>query len=385
MINGNSNSYPAKFGKNDVTQIKLFDVCLNGNGDLTSLFFTSSDISSLKNLKDKASNYYNNMSNILDNSNVLTNSYDDLQNSVFLATIIKLEQMQNNLYIASDGFGDDDIVNILNNIRDNLDSLNCSMKNEFFVVKQTDCPSGSVISTTISTTTNTSSIVHCYIIQNLTTNAQVAYTGPNCSNTYINSAITFIKQIDSLLSQRIEKIKNLQKSYSTTWSYLKNEITTTSQSLNETYNILNNELGAASSNATNCSSVRYDLINFSDYFMDKTEYRAKIILIFSAFAGVFGFVLFYTFLIVLNTFKDNFSYEDYSEGYGFNYNNKKRNKIQYNYGKGDDDDDEENNFKSKSPLKNEKTPPRNQKVEMSYMSKKKKNDEENSDDDDDDE
>ena len=385
ILNGNTNSYPAKFGNNDEMQIKLFDICLNGDGDLTKLFFTSNDISSLKNLKDDASNYYNKMINIFDNSNILINSYDEIENNAYLNSIIKLEQIQNNLYIASEGFGDNDIKTILNNITSLL--TNCEIKNEYYVVKESECPSGSTVSNTISTASST---VHCYIIQNLdSTEAKYTSSVSDCKiddiNTYINNAVNFIKEINNILIKRIDNIKNLQKSYSNTWKYLKNEITLTSESLNETYNILNNDLGASSSNATNCSSVRYDLIKFSDYFSDKTEYRARIILVFSAFAGVFGFVLFYTFLIVLNSFNEDNLYEnDFSGDYGYSYTSKKKNKIKFGLGLKDDDDDDDddgNKSKIKTPSRKEKTPPRNQKVEMSYMSKGKKNEEDNSDDD----
>ena len=86
-------------------------------------------------------------------------------------------------------------------------------------------------------------------------------------------------------------------------------------------------------------------------------------------------------MVVLNTFNDNNLYDNDDSGdYGYNYNKKNKIKYGFGFGKNDDDYDEGNKFKAKSPMRNEKTPPRNQKVEMSYL-KNRKNEEENSDDD----
>ena len=116
--------------------------------------------------------------------------------------------MKDNLYIASDGFDDDNIYNILSNIRSNLASADCSKTNEHYVIKKSDCPSDSIESKTID---NFSEKSHCYIIQNLQEDAKASYSGSTCNNDYINKAIVFIKEIDSLLDSRLTQLKNLQE------------------------------------------------------------------------------------------------------------------------------------------------------------------------------
>ena len=401
MVSGNTASYPAKFGKGDSTQTQLFDVCLNGDGDLTKFFFTNSDLTTLKNLKTLSTNNYINITSTIDNSNLIINSYDSVQNINFLTAITQLEEMQNNLYLTSDGFGNDDIKILLDNIKDNLNSANCSVKTHYYVIKKSDCPSGSTISETIKSSEVSSS--YCYIIQNLSNTTEAEYSGGSCENDYTNNVITFIKEINSLLTNRINKLKTLQKNFAKTLYYLKKEITSTSNNLNNTYRILTNDLEDATSNTTNCSSVRFDLINFSDYYNDKTEYRARIILIFSIFVGIFGFFLFYSFLVVLNSFYD---LEDDlgrdSNDYGYYYNNysKKGGKSKYKRTskkdekedeEEDEDDDDDDN--KKTPKKKQRTQSKNysrdsnssdnnpQKVEMSYLKSDKKKKEEEDDDD----
>ena len=400
MVSGNTANYPAKFGKGDSTQAKLFDVCLNGDGDLMKLFFNDSDLTTLKNLKTVSTSNYLNISSLIDKSNLMFNPYDSVSSTNYLTAITQLEEMQNNLYLASDGFGDDDIKNMLNTIKNNLASTNCSVNTHYFVVKKSDCPSNSIISETIES--NSISLSYCYIIQNLNNNTKAAYTGTSCDNNYINKVITFIKELNSLLENRIYKLKKLQKSYAETVYYLSKEITRISNNLNNTYRILTDDLKDATSNTTNCSSVRFDLINFSDYYSDKTEYRARIILIFSIFVGIFGFFIFYSFLIVLNSFYDLLDDERNSNDYGFNYsryNAKKRRKstrssrYSYENEKEDEEEDEEDNYKKTPKKKHKKEVKKNysrdsndsdkpQKVEMSYLNKNKKKVEEEDDDDD---
>ena len=126
--------------------------------------------------------------------------------------------------------------------------------------------------------------------------------------------------------------------------------------------------------------------NPSDFIGDITVYDARLIVIFSAFLGVFGFVLLYSFLVVINGLKDkdydnnNYNYNDYGYDYGYNFeNNKTRNinirvnkakqkKVSNNYY--DRDDEEEEDEDNQINKKNAKTQPKTgQKVEMSYLSK----------------
>jgi len=373
MVSGNSASYPAQFGRGDANMTKMFTSCLSGTGDLTSLFITSNDLSSLTSVQKDVSNLYTKINSTIYDSNLILNDYNSIKNSAFLRGIIKLELMKNNLYLASEGFGKDDIYNILSNIRSNLDSENCSMTYEYYVIKESDCPSGSVKLNTIYAT---SGQYHCYIIQNLASGASASYTGSNCNNDYINKAIAFIKQIDTLLDNRLTKLKNLQESYSNTFRNLSTEVYTTSQTLNSTYNLLNNDLLLAS-NITNCGSSRFDLIDFCDFIGDTTEYDARIVVIFSAFIGVFGFVLLYSFLVVLNGFGERDTTDDYDD-YGYNYEKKNKirninikvNKPKKSRESSDYDDEEEEDNKKSFKKQRGKTPPKSgQKVEMSYMLK----------------
>ena len=374
MVSGNSASHPATFGRGDANMTKMFTTCLNGDGDLINLFITSNDLGSFTTLKNQASNLYTNLSEQLRSSNLVLNNYNSLDNSIFLKSIVKLELMKDNLYLASEGFGDYDINNILSTIRKNLDSTDCGLTQEYYVIKESDCPSESTRLTTIRYTASEN---HCYIIQHLTNTA--SYSGSSCNNEYINNAIAFIKEIDSLLDKRLAMIKELQTYYSYTYKNLSNEIYSTSEKLNNSYYILNNNLSKIS-DISNCGSVRYDLIDFCDFIGDTTEYDARIVVIFSAFLGVFGFVLLYSFLVVLNGFRE--SENDDNDDYGYNYGKNKKirnfnikvNKSKLN-NKDSNDYDEENeedddNYKKSFKKNNAKKPPKSgQKVEMSYISK----------------
>ena len=382
MVSGNSASYPAQFGRGDENMTKMFTTCLNGEGDLYSLFIPSNYLDNLDSLQSNVGSLYNNVNDIISKSNIITNDYNSIENSIFLKGINKLEVMHDNLFIASEGFGDDDIYNILSKIRENLDSENCSMTYEYYVVRESDCPSGSTILNVIY---NTSEVYHCYIIQNLASGASASYSDSSCDNAYINKAINFIKQINTLLEARIVQLKNLQTYYSATFKNLSNEINSLSQTLNSSNSEINDNLIIAQE-ISNCGSSRFDLIDFSDFIGDITEYDARLIVIFSAFLGVFGFVLLYSFLVVINGLKDkdydnnNYNYNDYGYDYGYNFeNNKTRNinirvnkakqkKVSNNYY--DRDDEEEEDEDNQINKKNAKTQPKTgQKVEMSYLSK----------------
>ena len=377
MVSGNSGSYPAQFGRGDANMTKMFTTCLKGDGDLVNLFITSSDLSSFDTIQKETSSLNAIISDEIHASNLALNNYNSLSNSILLKTINKYEIMKENLFLASEGFGKDEIYKIISNIRTNLDSENCSQTYEYYVIRESDCPSGSIIMTTISPT---SSGYHCYVIQNLSDSTTAGYSGSSCDNNYINNAIKFIKQIDSLLDSRLEKIKNFQIYYSTTYKNLYDEVYSISNIINNTYNTLNNDLKNVK-NISNCGSVRYDLIDFCDFIGVTTEYDARIVVIFSSFLGVFGFVMLYGFLVVLNGFTapDN----DYdNDDYGYNYesnkmyknininvNKSKNKKDNYNNNENEQDEDDDNNIQS-FKKKREKTPPKTgQKVEMSYMSK----------------
>ena len=380
IASGNTASYPAKFGTGNNNMTMMFTNCLNGNGDLNSLFSISNNSNSLSNLKSSITNLYLQIKEIIDNSNLATKSYDNLDNSIIYKFIIYLETMKNNLYMATEGFGEDDLFNILRNIRTYLDYQNCSMTNEYFVIKAADCPSGSVQTTTIRDVTG---IIHCYVIPNLYSTSEAAYTNSGCTeaNRYINLAIPFIKEIINIVDQRILLMRFFDAGYIQTFSELYNEITTLSKKINSTYDLLNSNMN--SSAISNCGSVRYDLIDFCDFIGDTTRYDAKIVVIFSAFVGTFGYLMLYTFLVVINSFTYNENYYEDDDYANDSYKNKnKLRNINNNVYKAkpikretvDDEEEEEeeeetkkkklnNNKKNKIPSKT------GQKVEMTYLSK----------------
>ena len=378
MVNGNSNSYPAKFGTGNANMTKMFSNCLNGDGDLGNLFLASSDISSLTTLKNSVDNLYQTVKKIVDNSNVITNNYNTLENSILFESIIYLQTMKDNLYMATEGFGDDDINNILRNIRTYLDYANCSMTNEYYVIREADCPSGSIKLTTIY---NTSGVNHCYILQNLASSAQASYANSGCqeANQYINLAIPFIQEIYSIIDYRLLILRSFQISYSNTFNSLINEIASISNKINSTYDLINKNI--TSSSISNCSSSRFDLIDFCDFIGDTTEYDARIVLVFSSFLGVFGYVMLYSFLVVLNGFSANNDNDYDSYNYGknkirnFNNNINKSRPIKKETYSEDEEEEEDDDYKkkinNKKLEKKENIPVKTgQKVEMTYLSKK---------------
>ena len=367
MTSGNSASYPAKFGTGNANMTKMFTECLNGDGDLANLFLSSSVTSTISDIKSRITYLYINMKSMVDKSNIATNSYNYLLNSDLTKGIIKLETMKDNLYMATEGFGSDDIYYILNVIRTNLDSTNCSMAEEYYVIKDADCPSGSVRLTTIYNTTGT---LHCYVIPSLSSSASASYVNSGCNNDYINTAITFIKEIYSSIDSRLNKLINLQQSYSITYSYLMNEIESISNRINSTYDMLYSN--SDSSTISNCGSSRFDLIDFCDFIGVTTEYDARLVLIFGSFVGTFGYVFLYSFLVVLNSLENTERDTDYDDfGYDYGKKNNKIRNINININKTKpikrdsyDQDDEEYDINKKNVKPNAA-----QKVEMSYLSK----------------
>ena len=150
------------------------------------------------------------------------------------------------------------------------------------------------------------------------------------------------------------------------------------------YNIIN-----IAKNSSNCGSTRFDLIDFSDFIGVTTEYDARIIVIFSAFLGVFGFVLLFSFLVVINGLTERDDYDDDIENEFRSYskknirNNKNKKRKTYNskyYDSEEEDEDEEedneDNYKRKKQNKKVVKPQRksSKKVEMSILSKNNESD-----------
>ena len=380
MLSGNSASYPAKFGTGNANMTKMFSTCLNGDGDLVKLFLSSIDLLAFNIVKGIIDKIYLNITEVVDKSNLITNNYDNVLNSMLLQGIIKLETMSDNLYLATEGFGNDDIYYILNKIRSNLDLSNCSMTEEYYVIRSSECPSGSTELTTIYNTTGS---LHCYVIQNLETTTSASYANSECDNDYINTAIKFIQEINNSIKKRIEELKLFQIVYSEEYSTLLVELESLSSTFNLTYDLLNSNL--SNSSIANCGSTKFDLIDFSDFIGETTEYDAQIVLIFASFVGVFGYVMLYSFLNVLNSFEVSGGDNDFDD-YGYHYNyGKKNNKIRNininvnnarpikrnsNYYDQDEEEEDDDYNNKNNKLKKGKAPPKTtQNVEMSYLSK----------------
>ena len=325
IINGNTQSYSPKFGNKDPIQLELFTTCLNGNGNLFQNFLSKSSLDSILSQTEyiniKSTNFSNILKDEINKSNMKINQYEIYNNySYIYSSILKLEEMQKNLYLVSEGFGDDDIRNIVNNIRNNLENYYCGMTYEYYVIKKEDCPKYSIILDKI--TNSVDNINHCYIIQDLSDNSKASYSGPACNNSYINNAILFIKEVDNLLKKRINLLKDIQENYMLSWNNMYSEIAVINNKLNNIQNLIEDEINN-NYQMGNCSSVRFDLIDFSDFIYKKIGYKTKIMIIFSSLIGILGMFLFYGVLFIIKQIEnENFYNENY---YGdFLINNKSK-------------------------------------------------------------
>ena len=307
ILNGNTDNYPPKFGMRDQTQIDFFTSCLNGDGDLFSNFVNKDRLNTIltrtKDILDLSYDIYDDINIDIQNSNLVSNTYNNYRNNSYIySSIIKLEEMRNNLYLTSEGFGNDDIRYIINYIRTNLDSSTCGMTFEYYVIKKSDCPRYSIVLTEITNTIE--NIYHCYVIQDLISTTKAQYTNTSCDNNYINNAITFIKEINSILTTRINNLKSLQNNYVLTYNNMRAELSQINGTLTQITNLLNNEINNNYPKA-NCSSLKFDLIDFSDFMHDKIGYKLKIMIIFSCLAGMFGYFALYAILLLLNKINEN--------------------------------------------------------------------------------
>ena len=311
ILNGNTDAYPPKFGNQDQTQIDFFSTCLNGDGDLLSDFISKDRLNTIlsetNTILEFSSELYSEIIDDIQNSNLATSSYNSVINSSFIFnSIVKLEEIYNNLYFALDGFGSDDIRTIINNIRTNLDDSSCQMIYEYYVIKKEDCPKYSIILTEITSTVEY--IYHCYIIQDLVSGTKAQYTGSSCNNDYINKAIAFIQDVNNILLNRINYLKELHNNYILTYNNMLSEMEIINVSLSKISNLLNNEINNIYPKA-NCSSVKFDLIDFSEFMYDKIGYKLKIIVIFSCLSGTFGYFTIYAILLLLNRINQDINLE----------------------------------------------------------------------------
>ena len=368
ILNGNTDGYPPKFGFKDQTQIDFFISCLNGNGDLFSTFVNKERLNYIltetKNILELSSYMYDDINNDISNSNFIGNTYNNIKNNSYIySSIVKLEEIYNNLYLASEGFGDDDIRKIINNIRSYLDSSSCQMIYEYYVIKKSDCPKYSILLTEITNTVE--NIYHCYVIQDLVSGTRAQYANTSCNNDYINSAITFIKEINNILKTRINNLKELHSNYVLTYNSIYSEISLINNTLTQISNLLKDEINDKYPKA-NCSSLKFDLIDFCEFMYDKIGYKLKIIIIFSCLSGMLGYLTLYGILLMLNKINQNnndlesiskksdlYPYSNYSKIKEYNPPNKKRN-IKPIHSSKNKTDDERFNYKYKnSPLVND--------------------------------
>lgn len=308
ILYGNTDSYPPKFGFRDQTMIDFLSTCLNGDGDLFSQYLSKSRLNTIlsqtNSLLSTSNNLYSQTSSKIKASNIVTNSYNNIINASYIySSILKLEEIYNNLYLASEAFGDDDIRSILDNIRAYLDSEYCGMYFEYYVIKKSDCPRYSIILNQITNTVD--NIYHCYIIQDLITGTSAQYHNATaCGNDYINNAIDFIKNINDILKNRINFLKELHTNYAATFNSMHNEIIQINSSLYQIYNLINEQINDKYL-IGNCSSVKFDLIDFSEFMYDTIGYKLKIMIIFSSLSGILGYISFYSMLLILSSIKRN--------------------------------------------------------------------------------
>ena len=311
ILNGNTDAYPPKFGNQDQKQIDFFSTCLNGDGDLLSDFISKDRLNSIlsetNNILELSNELYAEIKDEIQNSNLATSSYNLVINSSYIYnSIVKLEEIYNNLYLASEGFDSDDIRTIINNIRTNLDDASCQMTYEYYVIKKSDCPKYSIVLTEITSTVEY--IYHCYIIQDLISGTTAQYTGTSCNNDYINNAVAFIQNLNNILVNRINNLKELHNNYVLTYNNMLSEMSIINTSLSKISNLLNNEINNIYPKA-NCSSIKFDLIDFSEFMYDKIGYKLKIIVIFSCLSGMFGYFTLYAILLLLNRINQDINLE----------------------------------------------------------------------------
>ena len=129
------------------------------------------------------------------------------------------------------------------------------------------------------------------------------------------------------------------------------------------YDEINNKYSFA-----NCSSIKYDLIDFSEFLSDKVNYRITIMIIFSSLIGILGYILLCCILIILrqiesnnnpnlkNTNEEKFLKKDYSKISQNSKKSKYRNIRPPNYIKSNDFSDFENSndYKKYSTYDNDK-------------------------------
>ena len=363
ILNGNTDFYPPKFGYKDQTQIDLFTSCLNGDGDLLSNFVNKEELNNIlvatQQFLELSIDIFADINYDIQNSNLISNSYNNIKNNSFIySSILKLEEIQNNLYLASEGFDGDDIREIINTIRNNLDSQYCQMTFEYYVIKKSDCPKYSIILTEITNTVEY--IYHCYVIQDLSSTTTAQYTNTSCNNDYINNAITFIKEINTILTTRINNLKEYYNNYILTYKSMYSEISQINDSLTQIENLLNNEINNNYPKA-NCSSLKFDLIDFSDFMYDKIGYKLKIMIIFSILGGTLGYFALYGILLILNNMDEDkkgikrfkngyYPYSNYSTIKEYKPPSKVRNIKPINFSRNKTDDERSNNrYNNKLP------------------------------------
>ena len=357
ILNGNTDAYPPKFGYKDQTQIDLFNICLNGNGDLLSNYLNKNKLNNIltqtKSILNMINDLYSDINTEIQNSNLVQSPYNIISNTSYLySSIAKLEEIKNNLYLVSDGFDTDDIREIINTIRTNLDSTSCQMTLEYYVIKKSDCPKYSVLLTEITNTVE--NIYHCYVIQDLVSGTRAQYTGSSCGNEYINNAINFIKEINDILNTRINNLKEIQTNYALTYKNIYDESSQINNTFSQISDLINNEINN-NYQATNCSSIKFDLIDFCEFMYDKIGYKLKIMIIFSCLSGMLGYVALYAILLILNKINENVYYSgqknyitNYQE-YNPMYNERNIKPI---YSSKNKTDDEKYNYKYKNTLLN---------------------------------
>ena len=315
-LNSKDNIIPQSIGNLIINQnySLLYNICLNEDGNLLNLILKEDIIKTilydLKELKKLSIRMSDEIKNIINKSNIRTNSFSSIDESIIYSTIIKYKQVLDNLYITNDyvNFGQNNIKFLLDKIRENLLSRGCGKFFEYFVIKKSDCPKNSIISNTILEKFDNK--IHCYVIPNLLPNTTINYMGFSCQNDYINYVINFIKEVHNIIQERIDKLLDIQNKYSNIWNSLNYESNLIHKLINNSYTFLYDKIYNNIYKSVNCKSIRYNLIEFSQIYGKEARYKAKLISIFGILSGFIGFIILYCLIAFINGFLNDINFND---------------------------------------------------------------------------
>ena len=155
-----------------------------------------------------------------------------------------------------------------------------------------------------------------------------------------------------MLNNRINSLKEIQTNYVLTYNSMQAEINQINSTFTKIADLLKDEINNNYPKA-NCSSLKFDLIDFCEYMYDKIGYKLKIMIIFSCLSGMLGYIVLYFILLILNKINENIYYsqqKNYTpsiQGYNPFYQKRDIKPMYYPQNK---TDDEKFNYKYKNTL-----------------------------------